>query len=402
MTVIGSNISALRAQNASTKANDALSTAMNRLSTGMRINSAKDDAAGLAISASMTAQIRGMNQGVRNANDGISMAQTGEGALDEVNNMLQRMRELAVQSANGTYSTTDAANITAEQDALSAQIGSIITNTAFNGKNLFATASNTVSVQAGANTADAISVDFTQLNAGISDHAFLGNEPTLHTPYLYDWLGKPAAGAGIVRRAMFDLYAPTPGGFPGNDDAGSMSAWWVFGALGMHPSVPGAGVLTLGSPLFPRMQVKLGRGTLDITAPRAARGSGKSAGPPRRETLILATNLLDLPAELVAVVYRHRWAVELFFRFFKQALGCRHLLSDDPGGVSIQCHCAVIACMLLTLWTGKRADKATWRMAGWFLAGLADEADVLAHASRPDRTGVKLRAKEALWKKLGY
>jgi flagellin len=165
MTVIGSNVSALRATNASNQANLALSTAMNRLSTGQRINSAKDDAAGLAISASMTAQIKGMNQGVRNANDGISMAQTGEGALDEVNNMLQRMRELAVQSANGTYSTTDAANITAEQDALSAQIGSIVTNTAFNGKNLFATASNTVSVQAGANTADAISVDFTQLNA---------------------------------------------------------------------------------------------------------------------------------------------------------------------------------------------------------------------------------------------
>jgi hypothetical protein len=137
-------------------------------------------------------------------------------------------------------------------------------------------------------------------------------------------------------------------------------------------------------------------------APRAARGSGKPQGPPRRETLILATNQLDLPAELVAVVYRRRWAVELFFRFFKQTLGCRHLLSDDPGGVSIQCYCAVIACMLLTLWTGRKADKATWRMAGWFLAGLADEADVLAHANRPDRTGVKLRAKDELWKKLGY
>jgi hypothetical protein len=138
-------------------------------------------------------------------------------------------------------------------------------------------------------------------------------------------------------------------------------------------------------------------------APRAARGTGKPAGgPPRRETLILATNQLDLPAELVAVVYRHRWAVELFFRFFKQTLGCRHLLSDDPGGVAIQCYCAVIACLLLTLWTGKRADKATWRMAGWFLAGLATEADLLAHANRPDNTGVKLRARAELWKKLGY
>ena len=165
MTVIGSNISALRAQNASTKANDALSTAMNRLSTGMRINSAKDDAAGLAISASMTAQIRGMNQGVRNANDGISMAQTAEGALDEVTNMLQRMRELAVQGANGTYSTSDLANITAEQDALGAQISSIIANTTYNGKNLFATAANTVTIQAGANSTDTVSMSFTQLNA---------------------------------------------------------------------------------------------------------------------------------------------------------------------------------------------------------------------------------------------
>ena len=166
MTVIGSNISALRAQNASTKANDALSTAMNRLSTGMRINSAKDDAAGLAISASMTAQIRGMNQGVRNANDGISMAQTAEGALDEVTNMLQRMRELAVQSANGTYSTSDLANITAEQDALGAQISSIVANTTYNGKNLFATASNNVTIQAGANSTDTVKMSFTQLNAG--------------------------------------------------------------------------------------------------------------------------------------------------------------------------------------------------------------------------------------------
>jgi flagellin len=165
MTVIGSNISALRAQNASTKANDALSTAMNRLSTGMRINSAKDDAAGLAISASMTSQIRGMNQGVRNANDGISMAQTAEGALDEVTNMLQRMRELAVQGANGTYSASDLANITAEQDALGAQISSVIANTGYNGKNLFATAANTVTIQAGANSTDTVSMSFTQLNA---------------------------------------------------------------------------------------------------------------------------------------------------------------------------------------------------------------------------------------------
>jgi flagellin len=162
MTVIASNVSALRASNASTKAQSMLSTSMERLSTGKRINSAKDDAAGLAIATSMTAQIRGMNQGIRNANDGISMAQTAEGALDEVTNMLQRMRELAVQKENGTYSTTadtgDAAQITKEQDALAAQISKVLANTKFNGTELF-TGTGAVNIQAGANLDDVIELD---------------------------------------------------------------------------------------------------------------------------------------------------------------------------------------------------------------------------------------------------
>ena len=163
MTVIGTNVSALRASNASTMASDTLSTAMQRLSTGKRINSAKDDAAGLAISNSMGAQIRGMNQGVRNANDGISMAQTAEGALDEVGNMLQRMRELAVEKANGTYSAADVANIKSEQDALGKQITSVLANTKFNGIALFdgtAGTSGSVSIQAGANSVDAVTLSF--------------------------------------------------------------------------------------------------------------------------------------------------------------------------------------------------------------------------------------------------
>jgi flagellin len=171
MSVIASNTSALRASNASMGASKMLSTAMERLSTGKRINSAKDDAAGLAISSSMTSQIRGMNQGIRNANDGISMAQTAEGALDEVGNMLQRMRELAVQSSNGTYSTADVANITAEQDALAAQIESVVENTSFNGKNLFSTATNAstgITIQAGANTSDTITLKFDELDAAAS------------------------------------------------------------------------------------------------------------------------------------------------------------------------------------------------------------------------------------------
>lgn len=164
MNVINTNIGALKAANASNAAGKALGTAMERLSTGKRINSAKDDAAGLAIATSMTSQVRGMNQGIRNANDGISLAQTAEGALNEVTNMLQRQRELVVQASNDTYSGTDLTNLKSEMDALNTQIGNILTNTEFNGQKLFdATAGNsgTVSIQAGANEADVVTIDLT-------------------------------------------------------------------------------------------------------------------------------------------------------------------------------------------------------------------------------------------------
>jgi flagellin len=166
MSVIATNVSALRAANASTSASNMLSTAMERLSTGKRINSAKDDAAGLAISTSMTAQVRGMNQGIRNANDGISMAQTAEGALDEVTNMLQRVRELAVQSSSGTYSDEDKINIQAEVTALTKQITSTLENTEFNGNKLFdgsTGAAGVVTIQAGANADDKVELTLTTL-----------------------------------------------------------------------------------------------------------------------------------------------------------------------------------------------------------------------------------------------
>ncbi|TPG20806.1 flagellin FliC [Sphingomonas koreensis] len=164
MTVIGTNISALRASNANTSASMSLQTSMERLSTGKRINSAADDAAGLAISNSMTSQINGMNQGIRNANDGISMAQTAEGALDEVGNMFQRMRELTVQASNGTYAAGDLTNMQSEMSALSTEIGSVLANTQFNGQNLFdgtagAGGDGSVTIQAGANASDTVTLD---------------------------------------------------------------------------------------------------------------------------------------------------------------------------------------------------------------------------------------------------
>ena len=189
MTVIGTNTAALRSANASSMASKSLSTAMERLSTGKRINSAKDDAAGLAIASTMTAQIKGMTQGIRNANDGISLAQTAEGALGEVSNMLQRMRELTVQAGNGTNDDTAKKNIQSEISALSTQIGKVITDTSFNGIKLFdgsagSAADGTIKIQAGANASDAIEID-------------LGNLTTANTIDRAPATGDPVVGAAL-------------------------------------------------------------------------------------------------------------------------------------------------------------------------------------------------------------
>ncbi|WP_088307201.1 flagellin N-terminal helical domain-containing protein [Novosphingobium sp. B 225] len=161
MAVINTNISAIRAANASVSANKMLGTAMERLSTGKRINGAKDDAAGLAISTTMTSQVRGMNQGIRNANDGISLSQTADGALNEVTNMLQRVRELAVQSSSGTYQASDRTYMQSEVTALTEQIDDVLTSTKFNGNALFSTTAGTdvtFDIQVGADSGETITI----------------------------------------------------------------------------------------------------------------------------------------------------------------------------------------------------------------------------------------------------
>ncbi|WP_372730720.1 flagellin [Novosphingobium sp.] len=167
MAVINTNISAIKATNSSNSAAKMLGTAMERLSTGKRINGAKDDAAGLAIATTMTSQIKGMSQGVRNANDGISLAQTAEGALNEVTNMLQRVRELAVQSASGTYQTSDREAMQSEVTALTEQIGEVLSNSEFNGNALFSTTSGTdvsIAIQTGAKSGETITIKSTAID----------------------------------------------------------------------------------------------------------------------------------------------------------------------------------------------------------------------------------------------
>jgi len=173
MSVINTNVSAMYSQNAMKTNARAMSTAMEQLSTGTRVNSAKDDAAGLAIGQNMTSQVRGLNQAVRNANDGINMLQTAEGAMVEVSNMLQRMRELAVQASNGTYSTTQRGYLQKEFSALSSQITSINTQTKWNGTAVLSAA--TTKFQVGAMSGQTVSVIVsatTLVGLGISSATF--------------------------------------------------------------------------------------------------------------------------------------------------------------------------------------------------------------------------------------
>ncbi len=164
MSVIGTNVSALRAANASTSAQGMLAKSIDRLSTGKRINSAADDAAGNAIATRMTSQVRGLNQAVRNANDGISLAQTAEGGMNEIVNMMQRMRELSVQSASGTLAGGDRANLQTEVAALILQIDDVAGKTNFNGVALLNTGTD-VSIQTGINSGDTVAIDLTDVTS---------------------------------------------------------------------------------------------------------------------------------------------------------------------------------------------------------------------------------------------
>jgi len=165
MSVINTNVSALRAQDAVRVGNRTLADAMERLSTGSRINSAKDDAAGLSISTRMTSQMRGLSVAIRNANDGISISQTAEGAMSEVNSILQRMRDLSVQSVNSVNSPQDRANMNNEVKALSAEIDRIAGTTTFNNQKILDGSFTGKKLQVGANANETIEMNIANLSA---------------------------------------------------------------------------------------------------------------------------------------------------------------------------------------------------------------------------------------------
>jgi flagellin len=200
MTVINTNVAASITANALTKNERAMSQAMERLSTGQRINNAGDDAAGLAISSRMTSQVNGLNMAVRNANDAISMVQTADGAAVEVSNMLQRMRELAVQAASETTSATDRDALDVEFEALTAEIERIADNTQWNGTTLLDGTIGTngaVAFQIGANASQTVTVTFADFETA---HASM-----VSTGGLFEGLDHATVNSGTTGNNSHDL-----------------------------------------------------------------------------------------------------------------------------------------------------------------------------------------------------
>ncbi|MBH1986606.1 MAG: flagellin FliC [Burkholderiales bacterium] len=178
---VNTNIASLNAQRNLSSSQSSLAMSMQRLSSGLRVNSAKDDAAGLAISERMSAQVKGMNVAVRNANDGISLAQTAEGALGKIGDNLQRMRELAVQSRNATNSSGDRENLQKEFKELQAEIDRTVKSTKFNGTAMFASGASTqisFQVGAGTDTTDRITIEGAELGGGTATAAGSLTTPT--------------------------------------------------------------------------------------------------------------------------------------------------------------------------------------------------------------------------------
>ncbi len=175
---INTNVVSLNAQRNLSMSQNSLSTSMQRLSSGLRVNSAKDDAAGLAIADRQNAQIRGINVAVRNANDGISLAQTAEGALSTMTDALQRMRELAVQAQNASNGTTDRANLDTEYQALSAEVTRIASQTRFNGVAIVGASAGAQVFQVGANNGDTLTITTTQVTTVAGDLTTSANAST--------------------------------------------------------------------------------------------------------------------------------------------------------------------------------------------------------------------------------
>lgn len=252
--VINSNIQSLNSQRQLVKSGMEMDQAMERLSSGKKINTAADDAAGLAISNRQTSQIRGLDRAVANANDGISLIQTAEGALDETTNILQRMRELSIQSANGIYTDADRATLDAEVQQLKAEIDRIAETTSFNGQNILDGSQGTLSLQVGAEANQTIDVDIAGFDTGsIGSGNGADIVGTNITTAMFGIDGNGASAGGLVQINGQDIGSLTAhgltqvstGGLQGALDSinGNVSGVEVDAFVELTASADGTGII---------------------------------------------------------------------------------------------------------------------------------------------------------------
>ena len=277
MTAINTNVSSILARNALVANERSMSTSMERLSTGVRINSAKDDAAGLAIVSKMTSQIKGLDQAVRNANDAISLIQTAEGALVETTNMLQRMRELAVQSASDSNVTSDRTALNAEFGKLREEINRVGANTQWNGTNIlnksFASSTGTFKFQVGANAAQTIDIS-------------IGNYTSAQTNQGTTALATTTtANSGPGATAVAQVSTVTIGGTPALGDIISVTAGdksfthtVVAGSGAVQTVTEIAAAINTGLGTISGAAVTLNAGVMTFTASTAGVGFDVSTG----------------------------------------------------------------------------------------------------------------------------
>jgi flagellin len=298
---VNTNISSLNAQNNLAKSQSKLSTAIERLSSGMKINSAKDDAAGLAISTRFTTQINGLNQAVANANDGISLAQTTESALNEVTNNMQRIRTLAVQSANATNSDSDRAALDAEVQQRLAEITRISQQTTFNGRHVLDGTFGSAAFQIGANVGETISVNLSQ-GAGSSDVGQIASTKSADVSSMFSSAAGLTLGAGDLTIGGTDV----TGNFTSVDDLvtainglsiANVTASNVGGELNLAAAggdVTVAGTNTLG----------LAAGSITDGSSADTTGAAAATAAPAGTELTLATGDLTIQGVDLAGTYK--------------------------------------------------------------------------------------------------
>jgi flagellin len=289
---INSNITSLNAQRNLNKTSNSLTKSMERLSSGLRINSAKDDAAGLSIANRMTSQVRGLNQAARNANDGISMAQTAEGAMQEVSNNLQRIRELAVQAASDSNSATDRQALNDEVSQLVEEIERVATTTSFNGTNLLDGTFGSKNIQVGANNGQSIDISMVSVKA---DALGVGSNSSYRTTVSADTATTDALSAGDLTINGYEVGATSSDGVSMSGASGSAIA--VADAINARTSDTGVtaavDIATFGAAKASGTSVKINDNEVKINGVSIGTLSAAASGAVRASDFAAAVNAIS-------------------------------------------------------------------------------------------------------------